>query len=815
MKKSLLIMIVSILVLAMSVLAQPPQRGSDGFSGTIEGVVMDSTSQQPMEYVNVVLYASEDSAQVTGTITNNHGRFHLNDLSPGNYFLAANFIGYSKTHIGDLQITPRNRNIRLDSLSLSQASIQSNESVVVEGDRPPVSYEIDRKVVDVSSMETAAAGNAADVLENVPSVTVDIEGNVSLRGSGSFTVLIDGRPTVLDAQDALQQIPASTIDDIEIITNPSAKYDPEGTAGIINIVTKKNALQGISGLVNANGGLNDKYGGESLLEYRTDKYTATFSADYNRRIYDGEQIQRRRTTYGGTTAFTNSTGTSSWGRLSSGVRAALDYNLTPNDIIGVRGRIGQWGFLSDQRQIYREWTSAAPSPDTYTSITDRSLESIYYALNMDYQKKFQREGHELLAELQYRYRDGEEQTTDELRAVVNQITEGRRTTETGPEGEVEMELEYTLPFSETNKFEAGLESELEQADEFTDYSIYNTEQNAYVYQPKYSNDISHAQREASVYSLYSGELASLGYQFGIRGEYTFRDIVLPNDGQTFSIDRWDYFPTLHASYDLPGIPELMASYSRRIDRPRSWYLEPFVTWMDAYNVRSGNPALVPEYIDSYELGYQTNLFGLVSATTEAYYRVSHNKIDRIQTVYQENVTLHKPENVGTDYSFGADLMFRFDVTDFWNMNLMGNMYHYRIEGVIQDNAFSRESYNWNARIRNSLNLWKNGRVQFDGRYRSPTVSAQGQREGYFMTDMSVRQDFMDKKLTGILQIRDVLGTGDRESISEGADFYWYSYRDRESPIVMLTLRLNINNFRDQQRDRQQGGGGYDMGGGEF
>ncbi len=444
------------------------------------------------------------------------------------------------------------------------------------------------------------------------------------------------------------------------------------------------------------------------------------------------------------------------------------------------------------------------------------MESLYYALNMDYQKKFQRKGHELLAELQYRYRDREERTTDELRETVDLISEGRRTIESGPEGEVEMELEYTLPFSETNKFEAGLESEFESADEFKDYATYDTELNEYVHQSKYSNDISYAEREASVYSLYSGEVSKLGYQFGIRGEYTFRDIVLPASGQTFSIDRWDYFPTLHASYDLPGIPQIMASYSRRIDRPRSWYLEPFETWMDAYNVRAGNPALEPEYIDSYEVGYQTNLFGLISATTEAYYRVSHNKIDRIQSVYQENVTLHKPENVGTDYSFGTDLMFRFDVSDFWNVNLMGNIYRYRIEGVIQNNAFSRESYNWNARIRNSLNLWKNGRVQIDGRYRSPTVSAQGQREGYFMTDMSVRQDFMEKKFTGILQVRDVLSTGNRESISEGADFYRYSYRDRESPIVMLTLRLNINNFRDQQRN-QQGGGGYDMGGegGEF
>ena len=818
MKNSLLTVLVMAIFFTTGTLAAQPRSGPGNVHGTVDGVVMDSTSRQPMEYVNVILYAANDSSQVTGTITNKHGRYRIQDVNPGQYFLAANFIGYAKTFVNDIQLTSRNREVQLDTLFMAQASVQSKQSVVVEGEKPPISYEIDRKVIDVSSQETAASGNAADVLENVPSVTVDIEGNVSLRGSGSFTVLIDGRPTVLDAQDALQQIPASTIDDIEIITNPSAKYDPEGTAGIINIVTKKNALQGISGLVNANGGMNDKYGGETILEYRTDKYTATLSGDFNRRIYDGSQISRRHTTYNGTTSFTNANGTSSRGRLSSGVRAGLDYNVTPNDMISLQGRVGRWGFQGGQHQVYREWTSAAPDPNVYTSTTDMSFRSLYYALNADYQKKFHREGHKLQSDLEYRYRNGNQKTTDELRPTVDQISDGRKTIESGPEGGLQFDLQYTLPFSKSNKFEAGLRSRFRSASDYTDYSTYSTTQDQYINQPKFSHEISHDQRRASVYSLYSGKLNKFGYQLGLRGEYTYRNIVLLNNGQTFSLDRWDYFPTLHTSYDLPGIPQIMASYSRRIDRPRSWYLEPFKTWTDAYNVRSGNPGLVPEYIDSYELGYQTNLFGFISSTAEMYYRVSHNKIERVESVYQENVTLHRPENVGTDYSFGTDLMFRFDVADFWNLSLMGSIYHYSIQGVLQNEAFSRQSNNWNARIRNSLNLWKNNRIQIQGRYRSPTVSAQGRRQGVFMTDMSVRHDFMEKKFSAILQIRDLFGTGNRESVSEGPNFYRYSYRDRESPIVMLTLRLNINNFKDQQNNRNgqgQGGGEYDGGSQQF
>ena len=782
------------------------------YGGVITGTVQDSTSQQTMEYANVVLYSETDSTQITGTITDAQGQFELNRLNPGSYFIRTTFIGYQKKYVQDIDLERPGQTLNLGTINLPPSALYS-ESVVVEGERPPITYEIDRKIIDVASQQTSAAGNAADVLENAPSVTVDIEGNVSLRGSGAFTVLIDGRPTVLDAQDALQQIPASTIDNIEIITNPSAKFDPEGTAGIINIITKDNALQGISGLVNANGGMNDKYGGEMTLSYRTDDYTATLGADHNRRIYGGDRVQRSITDFDGTTSFVNSDGTGTRGRLSSGLRAALDYSFNQNNLLTVQARVGSWGFESDARQFYTEWSSQNPDRDIYTSVTDRFRNSIYYAMNLDYVRKFNQNGHELEGQIQYRYRTSDEETRDELREDVSTISDGRMTTESGPEGEVEFKIDYTLPFSETNKFEAGAESEIEESDEFTNYFIYDAEARDYVRQPRFSNDVLYSENNSAIYSLYAGKLNDFGYQTGIRGEYTYRKIAVPTGNQTFNIDRWDFFPSLHTSYSFTGNRQMMASYSRRIDRPRSWYLEPFETWTDAYNVRTGNPGLVPEYIDSYEVGYQTNIFGNMF-TAEAYYRVNHNKIERIETVYSENVTLHVPENVGTDYSLGNEFMLRLGLLEFWDMNLMGNIYRYRIDALYADQDFSRESFNWNARVSNSLKFWENTQFQVDASYRSPTVSAQGEREGFFITDLSVRQDFMDRSLSAILQVRDLFGTANWESISQGADFYRYSYLERESPIIMLTLRLNINNFREQRNGGQGGGGSFD-GGGDF
>ncbi len=267
---------------------------------------------------------------------------------------------------------------------------------------------------------------------------------------------------------------------------------------------------------------------------------------------------------------------------------------------------------------------------------------------------------------------------------------------------------------------------------------------------------------------------------------------------------WDYFPSLHTSYQISSLQQVMASYSRRIQRPRSFYLEPFETWMDAYNVRKGNPGLKPEYIDSYELGVQTSL-GTGTASAEAYYRVSHNKIEHIRSVYDDNVRLHSVKNIGTDYALGSEFMLRFGPRDFWNVNLMGNVFNCRITGTPDNDPFSRESFSWGLRMNHVFLPWKNGQVQVSAFYAGPSVSAQGTQEGFFMTDLAVRQDLFGRKISVILQIRDLLGTANREFSAAGPDFYRYEYMDRTSPTVMLTLRFNINNYRNGERQNQQNG----------
>ena len=792
MTKQYKILILFTLFSVYSIFAQ-----SDGIKlsiSEIKGKVFDRESKHTIEYANIVLLNSSDSSLVNGTVTDSEGNFKITNISNGNYLLEVRFIGYKSKRFS-ININSEIRTINLGDIFISPDALELSD-IVVEGERSPVTYQIDKKVIDVDKIQTVISGNAADVLQNVPSVTVDIEGNVSLRGSTNFTVLIDGRPSIIEAQDALQQIPASSIKNIEIITNPSAKYNPEGTAGIINILLKKNENLGLSGVINGNAGLNDKYGGDFLFQYKESDVNYIFGLDYNKRMFPGTSTARNTYLYNNSTSYVNSDGNFRWGRIGFGLRGGLEFNLGESNFFSTILRYGTRDFKQNSNLNYLSGSDISPTEIPYINTTDRSRGGQFAGLNLTHIHKFNFDGHQLKSEFNFRYRDGDEYTLAKS-IESGLVTDGRNTKEYGPARDFELKLDYTLPFSDVSKFEAGLNSELDISDDVNEYYELNLLTDEYVLQPLFSNTTKYNDSYQAIYSTYSNEIDNLGFQLGFRTEYTYRTVNLLNQNNKFKIDRWDYFPTLHTSYKIAEGIQLMASYTRRIERPRGWELEPFYTWMDANNVRIGNPALLPEFIDSYETGIQTYI-GNVSLSAELYHRFTTNKIERVRSVYAENVNLNSVQNIGRDYSTGSEMMIIFDPFKFWNVNLMGNLYNYKIEGVLFDGPYSRESFNWNTRFNNRIKITDNSQLQVNVNYNSPGVSAQGRWEGYFTTDVSVRQDLFEKKLSLTLQIRDLFGTAKREYTSSGPDFYNYSFFERESPMVMLNVRINLNNYKPKR-----------------
>ncbi len=772
-------------------------------SGTIQGKVFDSETNEPLEYVSVAVYTFSDKSLVDGTITSENGIFNIKGLDNGRYYIEATFIGYDKTVVEDIEIDAGTNQIDLGRIILPRA-ISQLDAVEIVADELSVEYKIDRKVINVGQQLTTASGTAVDILENLPSITVDIEGNVALRGSTGFMVLIDGRPTVLESSEALQQIPANTIENIEIITNPSAKFNPDGTSGIINIITKKNKLKGFSGTANLNAGNFGRYGGGFLLNYTKNKWSAFIAADLNDGRRPGFEFNERVTQSDGSTYFTRSEGENNGQRHFWVLRGGLDFNLTDKDIFNVEFNYGYGRFSNEGVQSFTEGIMPGDILNQYTSTQYGERGGAFYSINTSYQHDFEGKGHNLIAQIQYRNREGDERSMNQLTDPDNQITSGQLNTEVGPGSELQLNLDYTKPIGEFNKFEAGYQSRISRSKDVTELFWYNTENGLYELQPEYSNDTDYNRDIHAVYGIFGGEQGNFGYQLGLRGEYTYRVISAAAIEGDFIIDRFDYFPTLHTSYKLPAEQQVMASYSRRIERPRGWFLEPFITWTDAFNVRQGNPGLLPEYIDAMEVAYLKG-FGEHSFSFEGYYRITNNKVERIRGVFQENIMISTPENVGQDFALGGEMVLSLNFFKWWKMDLSGNFYDYRLEGSLGDQVFERQSFNWNTRLTNTFRVFDGNRIQLNSRYNSATVTAQGTAGDFWTADIAISQEFWDKRMTGILQLRDIFGRVIRDQTSAGVDFYSYSEEYINAPQVALTLNYRFNNYKNKTENRSGGG----------
>ena len=772
------------------------QSSTNNIKGSIKGRVFDQTSKQPIEFSNIVLFAQKDSTQISGTVTDKNGIFALNNIDYGKYYLFVRFMGYKRKVFNNILISRTKPKHNLGNIYLNPTEI-TLQNVVVEGQKSPITYEIDKKVIDVSKMNTAMSGTAADVLENVPSVSVDIDGNVSLRGSTNFQVLIDGHPSVMDPQDALQQIPASSIKTIELITNPSAKYDASGTAGIINIVLKKNANLGLSGLADIMGGLNNKYGGNITFQYKTPFIRYNLGLDFNRRFFPGTRTEDKQFILSGNTSYLNSNGDMTWGRTLSGIRGGLDFDISDNDNLSIGGRYGTRSFLRNSTLNYNQWYSNTPQNFYYLDNTNHNHSGTFYDFNTNYQHKFGGDGNQLTANLSFRHRDNNEASASYSTIPSGQIN-GTKTTELGPGSELRGNLDYVLPINKNEKFSAGTEYFARIRQDINKLYFYDSTSNIYNFQQPYSHTNDFNRTRFAAYSIFSNKWDSLGAQIGARTEYTYQLVKLAGTGQQFSLSRWDFFPSIHTSYSFAGGTQIMAGYSRLIERPDGGDLEPFYTWFDATDVRIGNPNLQPEFIDSYDIGYQT-FWGDVSFSNDFYYRFTHNKMERINSVYAENVTLHSSANVGTDYSLGAEFSILFNPVKIWQFNLTGDVYDYKIQGNLFNQSFARESFDWSIKNSNDLNITSSTDLQLNTRYHSPSVTAQGKWNGYFTADLAVKQNLIGKELSLLLQIRDLLHTGGWEFYSQGTNFYNYFHFVRESPQVMLNLKYNFNNYKGKNQ----------------
>ena len=791
-------------------------------AATLSGVIKDNKSKKALAYANIAVYEKATETIKTGTMSGIDGTFRIFNLPDGNYYLVVTYMGYEKNEYNDVKL--KGENVNVGTILLAPTTLQM-DNVTVEAEKPAITYKIDKQVIDAKQFISARGGTAIDILENVPSVTVDIERKVTLNNRSDFTVMIDGRPSVLEPQDALETIPAESVENIEIMTNPSAKFEAEGGAGIINIVTKRDKRIGLSGLTSLRVGTNNLYG-SALVSFTNKKVSTYVSFDYRLGDFGSESYQDQYLYYTDTTINRTYDGTRNRKHTRGGVKGGLDWTISKNDIVGLSTT---YSLNTSTNSNIKDYTVNYSDPVTgtvfntnnYTNYENSNRSGLRFNVATDYthtfpekkeentinskeQKSHTNPGgsktkHQLKIAASYSERNTDYESYTYLVDTLDDSTEGKRSTELGPSSNLSGKFEYKHPINNTSHFETGTNVNFNWKSDGNNVYQYDPLTGDFNLQDQFSNLTDYRQNTFSAFALYSAEFGELGFQPGIRLEYTYRMINSDAADSVHVIDSLHIFPTLHLSYQLPGNIQLMTSYTRRITRPPGYQLVPFYTWQDAYNIRIGNPALRPQISDTFSLSALKN-FGKIYISMNAFYSSTNDMIEQIQTAYQENddVILSTYENIGENQSLGLSFMSNLNLFSWWKMNISGSLYYYHIEGKLFGEDISKESTSYSARISSTFRLPTKTSIRLSAFYLPIPATVQRSSSELLMTSLSLNHYFLKGKLSATLNVNDIFGTGlvQFETFTPTTYSYFEYYRD--APTISLNLSLKINNYKKQR-----------------
>ncbi|MBN1186751.1 MAG: TonB-dependent receptor [Bacteroidales bacterium] len=834
------------LIFPVVVQAQAPIPTTEKFS--IKGKVSESETGQIMEYVNVVVYSARDSSMVTGTISQSDGSFEIIMKSPGKYYITVDFIGYEKQIIDNVLLRPGSETYDAGEIKLNPARVGIKEVEVV-AEKPFISYQLDKKVVDVSGNPAAQGGTAVEALENVPSIQTDMEGNVTLRGSSNFTVLIDGRPSLITGTDALNQVPASAIDKIEIITNPSVKYDPDGTTGIINIISKKGKLKGHSLVTNLSAGTSPMYSAAVNYSYRKNKMTVTGGINY--RNYQGEMHRTsdqlmNEDVQTGTGLDTlirrlnNATGNMKHG--GSSFKLGFDYELFKGNVLTVGTSYNTFAFGRGSNSEISSYYDNSQINNISFSSSDHTHNGLQFNIG-DRHVFNDNQKHYLTIDATYQPSSGTSNDVIETGRTIldwefdpadtNYSNEKSDVTESL--SEFRLEVDYQRPITDKIIFETGYT--LRNDNDNQKYNQFSHFTNSDDWMQDYADESSFSRTINAGWALVKGEVKSFNLSAGLRVEHTDRQLNTVKDDYDFNYNKWGYYPSFAISKNLGKENTLQATYSKRINRPRDWHLNPFPRLSDGYTQFLPNPELEPEYASAYEMNYQKS-WGPSFVSVETFYNNTENKMERIKQ-FRGDTIVHTMTNLGSDKRYGGELGGQIKVNKWLSFNPTITAYYYVLDGKYQylnldsvanfnaltgENEFKTEynyeykdtlvkSSTFDARLFTNIMLSSKSRIQLMAYYRGAENEIDDQDEAMYWLSTAVRQDFMDRKLTVTLRVDDMFGTRKQKETSITSDYTVYSERYRKSPQFVLSVNFKLNQNNDRKRNGQSDHGGMDEGGG--
>ncbi len=790
----------------------------------VTGKVLEKVTKQPLEYATVTISLPNDTKVVAGGITNPKGEFEV-AVDPGNYDIKIEFISFKATEYKQRSVQ---ENTNLGTVNLSEDAAQLNE-VVVRAERSTVEIKLDKKVYNVGQDMIVKGGTVSDVLENVPSVSVDIEGNVSLRGNENVRIFIDGRPSnALNMAEALRQIPADAIDKVEVITNPSARYDAEGGAGILNIVLKKGKNLGFNGSFIASTGIPETYGLSANLNYKTEKLNFFTSTGYNYRTSEG-------------TGLTNST------ILNRENKQITGYNYEDRDTERIRKGIStktgvEWTVAPNtfwtNAISYRDNTGTDNDLVNYNSFdANKVFTSRRYRLSngddlgkdfeysSNFLKNFNDKGHKLTLDFSYAT------NKDEENAVITDETIGssvpaniEETLNNEKQNQLQLQADYVLPFENGSQFEAGYKGNFNNLDNV--YSV-NTDNEGNPIDGYILNTLEYNERINSFYTQYGFKVNKFSYLFGLRWEDTNIEIN-QLDTQNYNTKKYNnLFPSAFVNYELSDESSVSLSYSKRLSRPRGRFLNPATNFSSNINLFRGNPDLDPSFTDKFDLGYLKR-WEKVTFSTSMYFENTKDVFSFVRTetgeyVGDNPVVLNSPINLAKEQQFGFEFTLNYNPFKIWKINSSFNLANVKTTGnytykpVVGDEIttdLNNETFSWFSRVNSRLSLPYKIDWQLSGMYFGPRNTAQGKSLGNYVINTSFSKDVLKDKGTIALNVSDLFNSRkmknetNLESVSSYSEFQW---RKRQINLS-FTYRLNMKKTDRDKNAPKNGAGGGDEGG---
>ncbi len=762
----------------------------------VAGRLAETGSGKAIDFAEIYLFTGGNVRPARQTLPDEQGGFRLDSVDPGAYTLMIRLIGYDVL-TREVALEHSTGTVDLGVLYLTPLENGIAEVEVVAA-RKQLVYKLDKKVVDASSNIMGGGGSAVDILENTPSVRVDAEGNLSFRGSSGFTVYVDGKPSVFSGSQALEQIPAGHIENIEIITTPSARHDAEGDVGIINVITKKHTQRGLSGTVNLSGSTALSRNVDFLLTRQNEASRWYAGGVWFDKLRKSDFEQQKTTVVDDLTTTSRSKGPRVGDNYNYTLKAGWAYALLRTSFsVDVEG--GYRGNKRNGRLDYRESRFSQGTGDgeigDYRSLDDYDNRETIGLGTVAVGHRFNDKGHELSASFYYKYGGGAvEYFQSDLFNLQGEREQGHRAWESEYRITARGNLDYVLPYSKTGKIEAGYQYYSYLEDSKYKMQFWNPETKTFYWRDDIYNTSYFRENVNSVYAILSENLRALEIQAGVRGEYTHTRLRSSIAGASRDKRRFEGFPSMHLGYTFPRGHRLLVSYSRRTTRPQLFYMEPYITFRDYYTAEIGNPDIRPEYIHSYELTYRKSFRdNNVSATF--FHRSRRDKIERLRVPYEAGVTLDSMANVGHDYSTGVELTAVVRVARWWNTSLNGNLYYYKIRNELAAGGGRESSTNYDIMWNNAFDAGKNTRIQLDANFVGPSVTTQGRTDAFWYVNLAVRQQFFKRKLSATLSCRDLFGSARYVSDIRTADLQSLTRIRPKYPLIALTLGYVFNSFK--------------------